>query len=259
MVEGVVLDHSRNHGVPTGVASEWRLVGKERRRVVAVVEIHHELPHESECRTLGSSVCEVVLDCLGQSYHVHDFRLPVALGSVVRDTKHLAVVERRLATLGPRAHVVGVHLFQGVDAGVVGVGADGAQWAVGCTLGLSVARLTHVGILLGLVVKEPHGEQLRLGLTAEKVLVDTFGVGDDGVAVEGFEVCVDGGRVIGGEVVFLIESPHSSPRISSRGGPVNTAPTQSMTAVKYVRDENLGNSPESIVETPHPVRAVVVH
>ena len=60
--------------------------------------------------------------------------LSIPLRSIVGLAEHLAVLGRTVAAPTPRGDVVGVHLVEVVDPGLVGIVADGVQRAVGFVL-----------------------------------------------------------------------------------------------------------------------------
>ena len=94
------------------------------------------------------------------------------------DTEQLAVLGRAVAALAPRGHMVGVHLVELVDSTLVGVLADGAQWAVRLALGLRIQRLLVVRDPLGFLVEHPHGQQLLVSGAAQEVFEDSFAIHD---------------------------------------------------------------------------------
>jgi hypothetical protein len=56
--------------------------------------------------------------------------LPVPLGPIVRDAEHLTVLRRAVPALAPGGYMVGVHLIELVNPGLVRAVPHGAEWAV---------------------------------------------------------------------------------------------------------------------------------
>ena len=56
--------------------------------------------------------------------------LSVSFRAIVRLAEHLAILDIRGTSFRPGGYVVGVHVFQVPDLGVIGIVADGAKRAI---------------------------------------------------------------------------------------------------------------------------------
>ena len=118
--------------------------------------------------------------------------------------EHLAVLYGGLAAFAPGGDVVGVHFGEFLDAGAVGVVADGAEGAVGEAFGFGGSCLLGIDGLFGGLIKNADVQQARLFAAAQDVLEDAFLLLDVEVLVQVLHLGCHGGGVVAPGVVLLV-------------------------------------------------------